>query len=84
MLTDNSLTSIMENLKSTLEELYISCRVGQNITYTKFLEMRSMPKLKALNYCSINCTNQAAIYTEMPHEVYEELKKTLPQLNLTK
>ena len=84
LLTDNSLTSIMENLKSTLEELYISCRVGQNITYTKLLEMRSMPKLKALNYCSINSTNPAANYTEMPQEVYDELKKTLPQLNIMK
>ena len=84
LLTDNSLTSIMENLKSTLEELYISCRVGQNITYTKLLEMRSMPKLKALNYCSINSTNPAAIYMEMPQEVYDELKKTLPQLNIMK
>ena len=84
MVTDTSLTSIMENLKSTLEELHISCRVGQNITYTKLLEMRSMPKLKALNYCTINCTNKDAVYTEMPQEVYEELKKTLPQLNITK
>ena len=84
MPTDNSLTSIIENLKSTLEELYISCIVGQNITFPKLLEMRSMPKLKALNYCFNNCTNQAASYIEMPQEVYEELKKTLPQLNAIK
>jgi hypothetical protein len=85
MLTDNSLTSITENLKLTLEELYISCRVGQNITFPKFLDLRSMPKLKALNYCTINCTNNmGAHYREMPQEVYEELKKTLPQLNIMK
>ena len=84
LLTDNSLTSIIENLDLTLEELYISCRAGQNITYTKLLEMRSMPKLKALNYCAFNFTNQDANYTEMPQEVYEELKKTLPQLNITR
>ena len=85
MLTNNSLTSIMENLKLTLEELYISCRAGQqNITFPKFLEMKSMPKLKALNYCFNNCTNQVASYIEMPQEVYEELKKTLPQLNIMK
>ena len=92
MLTDNSLTSIMENLKSTLEELYISCRVGQNITFSKFLEMRSMQKLKALNYCFNNhpvCLLYGHVwphppYYKMPQEVYEELKKTLPQLNITK
>ena len=63
-LTDISLTSIMENLNSTLEELDVSC---DNITYAKLLEMGSMPKLKALNY-------------SMPQEVYEELRKILPQL----
>ena len=47
-ITDISLTSIMKNLKFTLEELDIGrC---EKITYTKLLEMRSMPKLKALNY----------------------------------
>jgi hypothetical protein len=47
-LTNISLTSIVKNLKFTLEELDISqC---ENITYAKLLEMRSMPKLKALNY----------------------------------
>ena len=63
-LTDISLTSIMKNLKSTLEELDISC---ENITYAKLLEMRSMPKLRALNY-------------SMPQKDYEELRKILPQL----
>ena len=64
-LTDISLTSIMENLKSTLEELDVSC--CENITYAKLLEMRSMPKLRALNY-------------SMPQKDYEELRKILPQL----
>ena len=64
MLSDVSLTSIMENLKSTLEELDIS---RMNITYPKLLEMGSMPKLKALNYY-------------MQQEEYNEIKKTLPQL----
>ena len=67
-LTDISLTSIMKNLKFTLEELDIGrC---ENITYTKLLEMRSMPKLKVLNYCK----------KWNPYN-YEELKKNLPQLN---
>ena len=66
-LTDISLTSIMKNLKFTLEELDIGrC---ENITYTKLLEMRSMPKLKALNYS-----------TYLQPEDHEELKKILPQL----
>ena len=66
-LTDISLTSIMKNLKFTLEELDIGrC---ENITYEKLLEMRSMPKLEALNYS-----------TYMHLGDYEELKKTLPQL----
>ena len=64
MLSDVSLTSIMENLKFTLEELDIS---RMNITYPKLLEMGSMPKLKALNYY-------------MQQEEYNEIKKTLPQL----
>ena len=64
---DTSLTSIMKNLKFTLEELDIGrC---EKITYTKLLEMRSMPKLKALNYS-----------TYLRPEDHDELKKTLPQL----
>ena len=59
----------MENLKLTLEELYISFRAGQNITFPKFLEMRSMPKLKVLNY-----------FKPWDRNNYEQLKKNLPQL----
>ena len=65
-LTDISLTSIKENLKSTLEELDISY-VCQHNAKVKLLEMSSMPKLKALNY-------------SMPQEDYEKLRKILPQL----
>ena len=65
-ISDNSLTSINENLKNTLEELDIGRCL--NITNTKILEMRSMPKLKVLNYF-------------MPwNSNYEYLKKNLPQL----
>ena len=67
-ITDITLTSIKKNLRNTLEELDISrCT---NITDTKLLEMRSMPKLKVLNYCK----------KWNPYN-YEELKKNLPQLN---
>ena len=65
-LTDISLTSIILNLKFTLEELDIGyCRL---ITHTKLLEMRVMPKLKTVNYGTGMSSN------------FHELKKTLPQL----
>ena len=64
-LTDNSLTSIMENLKCTLKVLDID--YCQNITKNKLIEMRSMPQLKVLNY-------------SMPQRHYERFKMYLPQL----
>ena len=67
-ITNNSLTSIKENLKNTLEELDISW-CGQ-ITDAKLLEMRSMTKLKVLNYFKAWDHNNN----------YEDLKKILPQL----
>ena len=66
-ITDETLTSIMENLKSTLEELDIGTCC--NITDSKLLEMKSMPKLKVLNYFNPWDSN------------YEDLKNNLPQLN---
>ena len=72
-ISDNSLTSINRNLKNTLEELDVTgC---WSITDTKLLEMRSMPKLKVLNYFKKwvrdrNCN-------------YENLEKNLPQLTNT-
>ena len=67
-LTDISLTSIILNLKFTLEELDIGC--CRLITHTKLLEMRVMPKLKTVCYgISRN---------------FHELKKTLPQLTRRK
>ena len=65
-LTDISLTSIISNLKFTLEELDISdCPL---ITNAKLLEMKVMPKLKTVNYGTGHSRN------------FHELKKTLPQL----
>ena len=65
MLSDVSLTSIMENLRFTLEVLDVD--YCQNLTNTKLIEMRSMPQLKVLNY-------------SMPQGHYEKLKMHLPQL----
>ena len=66
-ISDYSLTSIKENLSSTLEELDVGrCR---KITDSKLLEMRSMPKLKVLNYFKTGSNDN-----------YENLKKNLPQL----
>ena len=65
-LTDISLTSIILNLKFTLEELDIG--YCQLITHTKLLEMKVMPKLKTVNYETENSRN------------FHQLKKTLPQL----
>ena len=65
-LTGISITSIILNLKLTLEELDIG--YCQLITHTKLLEMRVMPKLKTVYYG-----------TGMLSDFYE-LKKKLPQL----
>ena len=70
-LTDISLTSIILNLKFTLEELDIG--YCQLITHAKLFEMKEMPKLKALNYG-----------TGMSRNIFHELKKTLPQLTRNK
>ena len=47
-ITNNSVTSIIDHLKHNLEELYLT---ANKIHLTKLLELRSMPKLKALK-CS--------------------------------
>ena len=66
LITNKTLTIIKENLENTLEVLDIG--MCSNITDSKLLEMRSMPKLKILNYFRPLDSN------------YEELKKNLPQL----
>ena len=82
-ITDNSLTSIKENLEYTLEELDVSgCR---NIPHIKLLEMRSMQKLKVLNYFNprdCNYENEVVLlsYPKIIDNDYEDLKKNLPQL----
>ena len=82
-ITDNSLTSIKENLEYTLEELDVSgC---QNIPHTKLLEMRSMQKLKVLNYfnprdCNYEDEVVLLSYPKIIENDYEDLKRNLPQL----
>ena len=69
-ISDNSLISIKQHLKDTLEELDVTgC---WRITDAKLLEMRSMPKLKILNYFKKRVRDRNCNY--------EVLKKYLPQL----
>ena len=67
-ITNNSLTSVKENLENTLEELEIGECSRIILHKAKLLKMRSMPKLKVLNYFKPLESN------------YEDLKKHLPQL----
>lgn len=46
-ITDNSITNIIKNLRHSLEELDVS--FCENISYTKLLELKFMPKLRVLN-----------------------------------
>ena len=66
-ITNHTLINLQKYLKYTLEELDIGeCH---KITYTKLLDIVSMPKLKVLNCFKL-----------LEHNVYEDLKKNLPQL----
>ena len=66
-ITNHTLINIQKNLKYTLEELDIGeCH---KITDTKLLQIVSMPKLKVLNCFKL-----------LEYNVYEDLKKNLPQL----
>ena len=69
-ITDISLTSIMKNLKFTLEELDLYKCDNQKLSEMKILEMRSMPKLKTLNH-------------SMHDGYYEKLRNTLPNTDYT-
>ena len=70
-ITNNSITSITENLQSSLEELGVSgC---MNVSYNKLLELKSMSKLKVLNCEGVGRRNQ--------HKMWMNLKKDMPHLN---
>ena len=68
IMTDDSLTSLRENLKHTLEELTLS--TGE-ISFIGLLELKSMTRLKLLNL-------------EWPNKYYElfYLRKLLPHLEI--
>ena len=69
-ISDNSLISIKQHLKDTLEELDVTgC---WKITDTILIKMRSMPKLKVLNYFKKRVRDRNCNY--------DVLKKYLPQL----
>ena len=65
---DIIISTIIENLKLTLEELNV-LEFG-NISYEKLLELKSMPKLRVLNY------------RETSVEELENLRKYLPHLKI--
>ena len=65
---DIIITTIIENLKLTLEELNV-LQFG-NISYEKLLELKSMPKLRVLNYW------------ETSNEELENLRRYLPHLKI--
>ena len=65
---DIIMTTIIENLKHTLEELNV-LDFG-NISYEKLLELKSMPKLRLFNY------------EETSNKELENLRKYLPYLKI--
>ena len=65
---DKIMTTIIENLNLTLEELNVS--PFGNISYEKLLELKSMPKLRLLNYW------------ERSVEELENLRKYLPHVKI--
>ena len=65
---DQIMTTIIENLNLTLEELNVS--PFGNISYEKLLELKSMPKLRVLNYW------------ERSVEELENLRKYLPDVKI--
>ena len=65
---DKIMTTIIENLNLTLEELNVS--PFGNISYEKLLELKSMPKLRLFNY------------EETSNKELENLRKYLPYLKI--
>ena len=66
-ITDNSLTHIIEHLKPTLKELNVEgC---ENLSYSKLVQLRSMPHLKKLNCRQMrdNGKNVQRLQSKMPH-----------------
>merc|ERR1711997_14437 len=69
---NNSLNSIIENLKSTLEELDIS---ATDIDHEELVKLRSMPKLRVLRYSTEfmeNCEIRNLTVKILPHVIINE------------
>ena len=62
--TNNSLASIIENLKPTLVKLSVN---NTNVNYAKLLEMKSMPKLKSLNCLHLHSEEIDHLQKQLPH-----------------
>ena len=60
-----SLTSIIDNLFETLEELDVS--ENRDIDFFKLMEVTSMPKLKILNYRQLSIEETQNLTKEFPH-----------------
>ena len=63
LLTNNSITSIIDHLKPTLEILDLS---SDNISLTKLFELKSMPNLKAL-ICEFSDNDMEILKENIPH-----------------
>ena len=63
-LTNDSLTIIMNDLKHSLEELDLGCC---DMTFDKLLELKSMPKLKVLNYVFLRKETEIFVKDYLPH-----------------
>ena len=59
------MTTIIENLNLTLEELNVS--PFGNISYEKLLELKSMPKLRLLNYWENSAEELENLQKYLPH-----------------
>ena len=62
-LTDASITSIINHLKHSLEGLEIAC---DEISFEKVLELKSMPKLRVLNY-GFKSWHTMVLRKKLPH-----------------
>jgi hypothetical protein len=69
-ITNDSLTHIIENLQDTLEKLDVYIYDG--ITYAKLTELKSMPKLKVLNFMGSD-HEKADLITLMPYVKFGEI-----------
>ena len=63
LLTNNSVTTIIDHLKSTLEVLDLS---SYKISLTKLFELKSMPNLKAL-ICKFSEGDMTYLKEKIPH-----------------